>query len=155
MSMFDSINKPQWQHHNPEVRKAAIEQLDDLAVLIDLVNADPDPEVRAQALSRITDDNTLDELADSLTQGLQQQARAQRLQQLLPDASQLPAISDDAILTRIASLTDEQLQQEVPSPCTCAHPHLHTAPPLHACMRIAVTPPLRGEPPQQLGTPVV
>jgi len=107
MSMFDSINKPQWQHHDPEVRKAAIDQLDDQAVLIELVNTDPDPDVRAHALSRVTDGNILEELAATLPQPLQQQARSQRLQQLLPDAGQLPSIQDDTLLIRIASLTDD------------------------------------------------
>jgi hypothetical protein len=107
MSMFDSINKPQWQHRNPEVRKAAVDQLDDQVVLIELLNTDPDPDVRAHALSRITDDDTLEELADTLPQPLQQQARSQRLQQLLPDAGNLPSIKDDTLLIRIASLTDD------------------------------------------------
>jgi len=53
MSLIDSFTKPQWQHRKPEVRKTAIDQLDDQTVLVDLVNADPDPDVRSHALSRV------------------------------------------------------------------------------------------------------
>ncbi len=107
MSLIDSFTKPQWQHHKPEVRKTAIDQLDDQTVLVDLVNADPDPDVRSHALSRVSDSEKLDELIDTLPQPLQQQARTQRLQQLLADTSQLPSTRDDAVLIRIASLTED------------------------------------------------
>ena len=107
MSLIDSFTKPQWQHRKHEVRKAAIDQLDDQAVLIDLVNTDPDPDVRAHALSRVSDSAKLDELIDTLPQALQPQAKAQRLQQLLPDSSQLQSIDNDGVLVRIASLTED------------------------------------------------
>jgi exonuclease SbcC len=107
MSLIDSFTKPQWQHRKPEVRIAAIDQLDDQAVLLDLVSSDPDAEVRAHALSRVRDGEKLDQLVETLPQPLQQQARAQRLQQLLPDRAALASINDDSVLVRIASLTDE------------------------------------------------
>ena len=105
--MFDSFNKPGWEHTKPEVRKAAIDELDDVAVLVELVHKDPEPEVQAYALARISNSDELDKLADTLPQPLQAQARAQRLSQLLPDASQLSSISDEAILVRIAGLADD------------------------------------------------
>jgi exonuclease SbcC len=105
--MFDSFNKPGWEHPKPEVRKSAIDELDDVALLIGLVHDDPEPEIRALALTRISDSDELDKLADTLPQPLQAQARAQRLQQLLPDASQISSISDEAILVRIAGLADD------------------------------------------------
>jgi hypothetical protein len=40
MPLFDSINRPKWQHSNPDIRKAAIDELDDQAVLVELVNTD-------------------------------------------------------------------------------------------------------------------
>lgn len=107
MSLIDSFTKPQWQHRKPEVRKAAIDQLDDQAILIDLVQNDPDDEVRAHALSRVSDGNKLDELIDDLRQPLQNQARDQRLRQLLPDRAGLSSIGDNDILIRIASLTED------------------------------------------------
>jgi len=111
MSLIDSFTKPGWEHRKPEVRKAAIDELDDQATLVQLVLTDADPDVRAHALSRITDSAELDKLAVAMPQelpvALQQQARKQRLQQLLPDSSQLETISDDAVLIRIASLTDD------------------------------------------------
>ncbi len=107
MSLIDSFTKPQWQHRKPEVRKAAIEQLDDQTVLLDLVISDPDTDVRAHALSRVSNAEKLDELIKTLPQPLQQQARAQRLQQLLPDKAALQSIADDSVLVRIADLTDD------------------------------------------------
>ena len=107
MSLFDSINRPDWQHKNPEVRKNAVDQLDDQGVLLELVNTDPDCTVQAKALSRITNPDTLDILIDNLPGALQQQARTQRLAQLLPDPDRFASINDDVILVNIASLTDD------------------------------------------------
>ncbi len=105
--MFESFTKPGWQHPKPEVRKAAIDELDDESILVELVHNDPAPEVRAHALSRVTASETLDKLCESLAPPLQNQARAQRLGQLLPDPGQLAGISDDATLVRIAGLSDD------------------------------------------------
>ena len=105
--MFDSFTKPGWQHPKPEVRLAAIDELDDEAVLLELVREDPETEVRARALSRISDGDRLEELAAELPQPLQAQARAQRLKQLLPDPDRISAIDDDTLLVRSAHLADE------------------------------------------------
>jgi hypothetical protein len=107
MTMFDSINRPRWQHDNPEIRNAAIDELDDQAVLAELVKADPDPDVRAHALSRVSDSDLLDDLADTLSPPLQQQARSLRLHQLLDDPDALASVEDDTVLVRIASLSDD------------------------------------------------
>jgi len=107
MTLLDSFNKPGWQHSKPDVRKSAIDELDDEAVLLELVHNDTEPDVRAHALARITTSDELDKLADSLPQPLQAQARAQRLKQLLPETGQLASINDDATLARIAGLADD------------------------------------------------
>lgn len=107
MSLIDNFSKPRWQHHDPEIRMEAIDQLDDQAMLFELADTDPDLSVRAYALSRITSSKELDELIDRLPQALQKQARSQRLQQLLPDPAQLSSINDDDLLVRIAGLTDD------------------------------------------------
>jgi hypothetical protein len=107
MTLLDSLNKPGWQHPKPEVRKAAIDEIDDLAVLLELVRNDPEHKVQAHALARITDGDELDKLSETLPPPLQGQAREQRLKQLLPDSSQLSSIGDDALLVRIASLADD------------------------------------------------
>lgn len=107
--MFDSLTNPKWQHSKPAVRIAAIDELDDQAILVNLVSTDPDEAVRAHALSRISDVGELDKLADTLPAGpLQQQARAMRLDQLLPDSSALGSIKDDTLLVRIASLAEDE-----------------------------------------------
>jgi hypothetical protein len=107
MSLFESISKSGWEHSNPEVRMAAIDKLEDPAVLLELVMNDPESDVRSRALARITEAGQLDDLADSLTGELQAQARKQRLDQLLPDITALPLVSDESQLLRIASLADD------------------------------------------------
>jgi exonuclease SbcC len=107
MTLFDSLNRPKWQHKDPEVRKDAVGQLDDQDVLLELVKTDADSTVQASALSRITSPDTLDKLIDTLPGALQHQARQQRLHQILPDPDRLATINDDVILVRIAGLTDD------------------------------------------------
>jgi exonuclease SbcC len=107
MTLLDSFTKPGWQHRKPEVRIAAIDQLEDETILLGLVNDDPEPAVRKHALSRISGSEALDQLIESLDQPLQGQAKAQRLAQLLPDPQSLSSITDDATLVRIASLSEE------------------------------------------------
>jgi len=86
---------------------AAIDGIDEVAVLLELVHNDPEPDIQAHALARINDSDELDKLADSLPLPLQAQARAQRLKQILPETDQLSSVSDDITLVRIASLTDD------------------------------------------------
>jgi hypothetical protein len=107
MTMFETFTVPKWQHKSPDVRREAVEQLDAQDVLLELIHTDPDAGVQAAALARITDPVALDTLLDSLSGDLQQQARTQRLRQLLPAEDGLAAIRDDALLVRIANLTDD------------------------------------------------
>jgi len=107
MSLFDSIGVPKWQHKSPEVRKQAIGELDDEAVLLQLVRTDSDASVQEAALQRINAPATLDELVESLESPLKDQARARRLLQLLPNNEALASINDDALLVRIANLSDQ------------------------------------------------
>ena len=107
MTLLDSFGRPKWQHKNPDVRIEGIDLVDDPDLLLEIVNTDSDPKVRAKALSRINNPDTLDTLIDTLPLDLQKQAGSQRLLQLLPDAGQLAAIRDDSVLVRIASLTDD------------------------------------------------
>ena len=66
MSLFDSVSLPKWQHKNPETRKQAVSELDDQAILLELVKTDPDSSVQAAALARISTPVVLDELIESL-----------------------------------------------------------------------------------------
>ena len=81
MTLLDSFSKPGWQHRKPEVRKAAIDSLDDEEILLGLVRNDPEQEIRSLALAKIAGSDTLDELIESLPKPLQDQAKAQRLKQ--------------------------------------------------------------------------
>lgn len=111
MSLLDPFSKPRWQHPKPEVRLAAVDELDDLEVLLTIVQADEEPTVRSRALARIDDGATLDRLIDDpptgLSDELRQQARAQRLRQVLGEDGSVPADADDATLLRIAHLADD------------------------------------------------
>jgi hypothetical protein len=111
MSLLEPFSKPRWQHHKSEVRLAAVDELDDVSVLLEVLNTDDDPAVRSRALSRIEAGETLDRLidqpSDSLTAELRQQARSQRLQQILTEDGSLPDGADDALLVRITYLADD------------------------------------------------
>ncbi|MDZ4731575.1 MAG: DUF349 domain-containing protein [Xanthomonadales bacterium] len=112
MSLFDSIKPPKWQHKNPEVRQQALSELDDQALLLELVYTDPDPSVQLAALARIDQAQLLDELiGKKLSQVLHNQARLQRLQLLLPQSTGLQAglatISDETTLLHIIDLSDD------------------------------------------------
>jgi len=111
MSLLDPFSKPRWQHSKAEVRLAAIEEVDDQEVLLEVLKTDEDGTVRARALSRIEDGKTLDRLIDEqpelLSAELRQQARGQRLAQMLPAAGTLPEDAGDAVLLRISQLADD------------------------------------------------
>ena len=107
MSFFDSITGPKWQNKNPQVRLAALDELDDQDTLIELVRSDPDASVQTAALARIQSPEQLDKFAESLSGDLQKQARSQRLHQLLPDKDKLDQISSSETLKRIIELSDD------------------------------------------------
>lgn len=86
----------------------ALAEFEDPEVLLNLVHSDPDNSVRSAALARLDDPQTLDTLIESLSGQLQQQARQQRLQQLLPDRERLEGIPEDSQLVRIAELSDDE-----------------------------------------------
>jgi len=111
MSLLDPFSKPRWQHNKVEVRLAAIDEVEDPAVLLEVLKTDADSAVRARALSRIEDGKTLDQLLDEqpevLSTELRQQARSQRLGQMLPAVGMLPEDATDATLLRITHLADD------------------------------------------------
>jgi len=111
MSLLDPFSKPRWQHHKADVRLAAVDEVDDPAVLLEVLKTDQDSAVRARALSRIDDATILDQLLDEqpevLSADLRQQARSQRLGQILPAVGVLPEGAADATLLRITHLADD------------------------------------------------
>jgi hypothetical protein len=107
MSLLDPFTKPRWQHDKPNVRREAVAELEDPEILRRIVLEDPDESVRASALDRIGDGESLDRLIDALSGDLQQQARRQRLQTLLAEPGDLGQIEDEAVLLRIVDLADD------------------------------------------------
>jgi exonuclease SbcC len=108
MALFDSMLKPGWQHPDASVRMAAVNEIDDEAVLVEVVESDQDEDLRAQALSRISNSTVLDDLLTRLDGGLLARAKAIRLSQVLPEGSSLSDIVDDEQLLLVASLADEE-----------------------------------------------
>ena len=107
MSLIDSFSKPRWKHAKAEIRKSAVEELDDPETLREIISSDPDAAIRSLALTRIKQPQLLEELIAELDGSLRDQARSQRLGQLLPDDSNLENIGDDDTLIQIAGLTDD------------------------------------------------
>lgn len=62
MSFLDRL-RPKWNHSDPVVRKQAVADLDDQAVLEKIVAEDSDESVRLAAVGRLTDQELLSEIA--------------------------------------------------------------------------------------------
>ena len=52
-----------WKHSNPDVRAEAVRDLDDIAILAQIVRQDEDVRVRRIALKKIVDEAVLSEVA--------------------------------------------------------------------------------------------
>jgi hypothetical protein len=111
MSLLEPFSKPRWQHRKPEVRLAAMDEIDDEDVLMQVLQTDEDDAVRSRALARIQSGETLERLIDDMPDwcapALREQARAQRLRQLVPTDGELPADLGESALLRIANLADD------------------------------------------------
>ncbi|MDT8321536.1 MAG: DUF349 domain-containing protein [Xanthomonadales bacterium] len=135
MSLLDSFTAPKWQHKNPDVRQQAVADIDDEHILLSLISDDPDASVRSAALARITRPEVLDQLIADAAGPLLQQARRQRLAQMLPDTTRLATIDDEPTLQRIALLSDD------PELIAAAIARIQGT---EALMELAVTHPLAG-----------
>jgi hypothetical protein len=62
MSFFDRL-RPKWKHSDPEIRKDAVSQLTDQALLTNILVSDKDDNVRVAAVRGITDQSFLAEIA--------------------------------------------------------------------------------------------
>lgn len=110
MALLDKIFKPKWQHKDPAVRKTAVETLTDESLLATIAESDSDSSVRETALAAIRSEQILIRFISSSDNSLRNQARRQRLAQLLPgnnpaEALQQVSASDD--LVSIANLTED------------------------------------------------
>ncbi|MDY6991971.1 MAG: DUF349 domain-containing protein [Pseudomonadota bacterium] len=95
--------KPKWQHRNPEVRKAAVEHLDDLAILNEIVQNDTAALVRQVAVRKIEDLALLEQLMSQDSDAQVREYAEQRFKQLLCGQKE----NSPALETRLA-----QLQQQ-------------------------------------------
>lgn len=104
-----SLFKPKWQHKDPAVRKQAVSSLTDEKILIQVATEDRDKSVRLFALSKIQSKQHLAAFLVSEQADVRQQAQQQHLSLLLPNQNlnDLAAISNDNDLVCIASYTQD------------------------------------------------
>lgn len=145
MALFDTFKQPNWQHKDPARRIQAISELDDPQILFELVCKDGDAAVQRAALEKINQAAMLDELIEQkLSPAVQSQAKAQRLQLLLPQAEALHTISDEIALLHIIQLSEnaeltasaiDRIEKEE-TLANLARQHLQARARLHAAQRI-------------------
>ncbi len=61
MSLIDLL-RAKYQHHDPDVRLAAVKKLDDMPLLAEIAKHDLSNKVRNEAVSRITDESLLEQI---------------------------------------------------------------------------------------------
>jgi hypothetical protein len=75
--------KPKWQHRNPDIRKSAIENLNDLTILSDVAQHDEAAIVRRTAVQKIEDLNLLEKIVQQDTDSTVREVAKQRFKKLL------------------------------------------------------------------------
>jgi hypothetical protein len=60
---FTDLFKPKWKHSDPEVRRAAVKEISDQALLADIAKKDKNPNVREEVIKTLTDQAVLAQIA--------------------------------------------------------------------------------------------
>lgn len=107
MALLEKFFKPKWQHKDANVRKQALSNLTDEKLLVQIANNDSDKNVRLLALSKIKSAQNLASFLVCENSALRLQAQQQHLAQLLPtnNVQDLENISNDNELVSIATYT--------------------------------------------------
>lgn len=107
MALLEKFFKPKWQHKDASVRKQALSALSDENILVQIANNDSSIAVRLLALSKISSTQNLANFLVCENNDLRKQAQQQHLAQLLPNQSinDLTSISNDNDLVSIATYT--------------------------------------------------
>ncbi|OQW95381.1 MAG: hypothetical protein BWK79_02695 [Beggiatoa sp. IS2] len=93
--MLSRFIKPKWQHRDPEVRKTAVEKIEDLTVLTEIAQHDEVASVRRAAIRRISDFNLLDSITRHDAENEIREFALQRLRQLLcGQSAQGPSLNE-------------------------------------------------------------
>ncbi len=105
-----SLFKPKWQHKDAEVRKQAISSLSDEKLLAQIAQQDSDKGARLLALSKIHSKQYLAEFLVCEENDLRTQAQQQHLALLLPNQNEadLANIANDNDLVSIATYTQDE-----------------------------------------------
>jgi hypothetical protein len=114
MALLEKFFKPtlfkaKWQHKDAAVRKQALSTLTDEKILAQIANDDTDQGIRLLALAKINSPQQLAVFLVSEDAALRQQAQQQHLTHLLPNQSisDLNQISNDNDLVNIATYTQD------------------------------------------------
>ncbi len=102
--ILDKIIKPKWQHRDAEVRKNAIEEIDDPNILSELAKNDESSVVRRVAIHKISDLTILEHIARNDNDSGVREVAHQRFKHLL-DGSKSQHISLSTRLTWINRVT--------------------------------------------------
>ena len=101
--------KPKWQHRNPEVRKSALESIDDLAILSDIARNDEDATVRRVAVRRIEDMNLLYQIIQKDQDNGVREIASQHFKQLLCGQKEGKNLDVTLRLEWLNKITDPEL----------------------------------------------
>lgn len=96
-----------WQDPELSIRKAAVAELTDIETLKLVIETEKNTDVLLAATKNIDTSDVLDSLCQHENSKIRQQAKQQRLQQILPSTSNLDQVSDSGLLERIAELTED------------------------------------------------
>lgn len=106
--LFGTRNRnTNWQQGNEEQRRQYLESLNNEQAILDFMQVETTELLRQVAADKVNSESALDSLCSDSQADVRQSARARLLTKLLPETAALSSISDTAILTRIASLTDD------------------------------------------------
>ena len=94
-----------WQDPDLSVRKTAVAELTDVETLKLVIETEKNADVLLLATKNIDASDLLDALCQHETPKIRQQAKQQRLHQILPTAENLDQVTDSGLLERIAELT--------------------------------------------------
>lgn len=83
LSRFTKPNKPKWQHRDPDMRKIAVEDLEDNATLSEIAQHDESASVRRAAVRKIDDLKILNTVAQQDQEASVRELASQRFKQLL------------------------------------------------------------------------
>jgi DNA repair protein SbcC/Rad50 len=91
---FKNLKKPDWQHPDPDVRRTAIDRIDDENILKQLIATDTDSVVRRFAIRKLSDLDVLYPISQQDNDPDIRECAQHRVTQLLITAKEAPVLAD-------------------------------------------------------------